>query len=116
MYAKNSPLCKRCFYSTNYYSFGLICNYLEVAGAMRGCPVDGCNKFLPQSRDPHEMTEAMRELWEQGLNDRQIGESLGVSTNTVNVWRRRAELPSQMERRRKQKAASGDDAPKTAGG
>lgn len=100
MYAKNSPLCKRCFYSSDYYTLGVICNFLDIAGSPRGCPVEGCNQFLARSRDPNEKAAEMRELYEQGLNDRQIGESLGLSTQSVYNWRRREDLKSQTERRR----------------
>lgn len=103
MYCKDSPRCQICFYGSNYYTLGRICNYIDVAGTPRKCPVENCDKFMPFPKSQKALENTMRELYDQGLNDRQIGESMGLATSTVNQWRKRAKLPSQTERRRKER-------------
>ncbi|MBA7716773.1 hypothetical protein ES703_125850 [subsurface metagenome] len=43
--------------------------------------------------------EQLKELYEQGLNDREIGEKLGANTRTVNVCRRKLGLKAHGHRR-----------------
>ena len=44
--------------------------------------------------------DQMRQLWEQGLFDREIAEQLGCAERTVSTWRRREGLPSQRTRKK----------------
>jgi len=48
-----------------------------------------------KTKYPHDQ---MRQLWEQGLFDREIAEQIGCGERAVSMWRRREGLPSQRER------------------
>lgn len=46
------PLCKRtksCKYGTRTSGFG-ICDYIGIEGHSRGCPVEGCTKYVRRKR------------------------------------------------------------------
>ena len=53
-------------------------------------------KKRKKTKYPHDQ---MRQLWEQGMIDREIAEQIGCGCRVVSVWRRREGLPSQRERK-----------------
>lgn len=97
--------CRGCFY------FGYrtrTCDYILLTGQRRGCPVDACDKRVPNKSvqalvkfyDGGELPEKDRlllQLYEQGLNDSQIAELVGESRKLVCRWRLKMGLPSQKE-------------------
>lgn len=55
---------------------------------------------LKKPRKTKYSREQLRELWERGLNDREIAEEMGCAERTISTWRRREGLPPQRERAR----------------
>lgn len=55
---------------------------------------------LKKPRKTKYSREQLRELWERGMNDREIADEMGCAERTISTWRRREGLPPQRERAR----------------
>lgn len=53
-----------------------------------------------------EREKRMRQLYDAGLNDREIGEELHCSAREAERWRHKAGLPTQLQRQREAKRAA----------
>ena len=101
--------CKDCFY---YGVSTSTCDYILVTGKRRGCPIDeNCTKYLKgdgtvrrqvisldggrrgRKRDDSRYL-AIKALYDEGLNDTQIAEKMGVSRGAIYNWRQREGLPA----------------------
>jgi len=103
------------------------CNYLGVTGHRRPCPPgDGCTVRAGGGQDPKRIwkenapmkgrtwdTKKARTLYDEGLLDGEIAAELGIKATTVSFWRRTQGLPSNWERREKQKTAKAPVPPPT---
>ena len=100
----------------------LECNYCWITGrcrtAMPKRPDGGCPAFkrgkpargesfagrevtpLRKPRKTKYSREQLRELWERGLNDREIADEMGCAERTISTWRMREGLPPQREMRK----------------
>ena len=54
---------------------------------------------LKKPRKTKYSREQLQDLWERGLNDREIADEMGCAERTVSTWRRREGLPPQRERK-----------------
>jgi len=96
------------------------CDYLGVTGHRRPCPPgDGCTVRAEGDRDSKRIwkenapmkgrswdTKKARALYDKGLLDGEIAAELGIKETSVGFWRRTQNLPSNRERREKQKTAN----------
>ena len=128
---KSRERCVKCIYRG--YGENL-CDYIGITGKARIATSPGvgkaCKEFVPQEgekkRKVSQMTvrvnagmrpedlekssrarvyQQMRILYDEGMNDRQIGDELGKSPCTVRNWRLREGLASNTERQRTSTAA-----------
>ena len=115
----------KCNDSCYYYDLHVgSCDYFLVTKKRRDCDPENCTRYTPRSdmrkrRDEialiggrvfysqqNNMKKAMRILYDQGLNDKQIGEKIGRSKASVFQWRRREKLPPNGAAGRKKKEES----------
>ena len=101
--------CHSCFY---YGRGSRTCDYILITGTRRGCPIDDkCSRYLKgdgsvrkqplaleggrrgRKRDDARY-RAIRALYDEGLNDVQIGERVGLSRGAIYNWRQREGLPA----------------------
>ena len=99
-------------YSCHYFSYDTkSCDFYLMTKVRRGCPGGkGCTRKIPRRQFEKKnfygriagervfertINSVMRELYEEGMSDREIGNRLGLSELSVNLWRRRSGLPSQ---------------------
>lgn len=110
--------CEKC----DYYCIGTeTCDHLLRTGVRRGCPIDGCTRFkhtgekkldrfqlptspllkkkIPVEKKPKAPTakqlrqHKMRDLYEEGKNDREIAKEVGRTSSAVGAWRKKNDLP-----------------------
>ena len=101
-------------YPCHYFSYDTkTCDYYLMTKRRRGCPGgEGCERRKPrvvyerrnfngrgvddgERKFVRTLNSVMRDLYEEGLSDKAIGDRLGVSELSVSLWRRRSGLPSQ---------------------
>lgn len=115
------PRCKGC-----YYAGSRSCNYYLITGIRNPGKPEDCDKYregkrigkLPKNfvkssayistKDANHngFWESMEQLYNEGLNDKQIAEDLGCSPGAVTRWRANHCLPSQREIERMRKNGS----------
>ena len=118
--------CMRCrFRGFLDYESQLCCNYLWITGKARillpkredgRCPAfeEGEQEFsqitqismhVPKDRPMYKdkyLKDQMRNLYDQGLNDRQIAVEMGCNEKTVASWRRKEGLPAVGAKKKEQ--------------
>lgn len=93
--------CNKCrFYSPHTTT----CDYFLVTGKRRPCPAGkGCKareKELRKGGRRIKLDEAKAyELYEQGKNDHEIAQEVGVSDSAIYYWRKSRSLKANMEHR-----------------
>lgn len=102
-----------CAHDCNYFTIMLYADPMAKSH-QRGCSMEECThwqdppvnkKFLfdnakhneEQKDERRQREKQMRTLYDDGLNDKQIGEVVGVSKGTVRSWRRRFGLEANAE-------------------
>ena len=103
--------CKSCYFHD--LTVGS-CDYFLLTGVRRGCELGLCNKWTPRAKRragfelPGEgQTESRRErvytamwaLYDQDLNDSQIAELIGYSSEAVAKWRLKMKLSPVSQKR-----------------
>ena len=87
-------------YICPYYDRRLrVCDYLLMTGKRRGCSIDDCTIYTigkvtrKRKATTDDKVERLEELYNEGLNDKEIAEKTGVSKIAVCRWRHRNKLP-----------------------
>lgn len=115
MTCEESGLCRSCIYRVQLSA--LSCNYLEVTGHVRGCPVEGCAAYIEDAaaarktkrpRRTKERLEALRPRCEElraegGLTIQEIALRLHVDKQVVARFVREFEQahPEQARKRKR---------------